>query len=88
MAVLGRGDAKAELPLLGAANRYRLRIGGRPAWLLWVGVHIAYLICFSNRIKVLLDWGWNYVTSHGAGAILVRPPAEQASHCPPTVPDA
>ena len=88
MAVLGRGDAVAELPLLGAANRYRLRFGGRPAWLLWVGVHIAYLICFSNRIKVLLDWGWNYVTSHGAGAILVRPPAEQASHCPPTVPDA
>jgi hypothetical protein len=41
-------------------------------------VHIASLICFSNRIKVLLDWGWNYFTSHGAGAILVHPPDERA----------
>jgi len=82
MAVLGRGDAVAELPLLpgaGTTNRYRLRFGGLPAWLLWVGVHIAYLICFSNRIKVLVDWGWSYFTSRGAGAILVRPPDDLAS---------
>jgi NADH dehydrogenase len=81
MAVLGRGDAVAELPLLLGAttrNRYRLRFGGLAAWLLWAGVHIASLICFSNRIKVLLDWGWNYFTSHGAGAILVHPPDERA----------
>jgi len=81
MAVLGRGDAVAELPLLlgaGTSGRYRLRFGELPAWLLWVGVHIAYLICFSNRIKVLVDWGWSYFTSRGAGAILVRPPGEQA----------
>ncbi len=79
MAVLGRGDAVAELPLLlgaGTSRRYRLRFGGLPAWLLWVGVHIAYLICFSNRVKVLVDWGWSYFTSRGAGAILVRLPAE------------
>ena len=79
MAVLGRGHAVAELPLLPGAGsgRYRLRFGGLPAWLLWVGVHIAYLICFSNRIKVLVDWGWSYRTSRGAGAILVRLPGEQ-----------
>jgi hypothetical protein len=79
MAVLGRGDAVAELPLPGAGRggRYPLRFGGLPAWLLWVGVHIAYLICFSNRIKVLVDWGWSYRTSRGAGAILVRLPGEQ-----------
>jgi NADH dehydrogenase len=86
MTVLGRGDAVAELPLLlgvGTSNRYRLRLVGLPAWLLWVGVHITYLICFSNRIKVLVDWGWNYFTSRGAGAILVRPPGEQAFPLPP-----
>lgn len=75
MAVLGRGDAVAELPLVprpGTSGRYPLRFGGLAAWLLWVGVHIVYLICFSNRIKVLVDWAWNYCTSHGAGAILVH----------------
>jgi len=86
MAVLGRGDAVAELPLLlgaGTSNRYRLRFGGLPAWMLWVGVHIAYLICFSNRIKVLVDWGWGYFTSRGAGAILVRPLDEAVLTLPP-----
>jgi hypothetical protein len=43
--VLGRGDAVAELPLIpGAPGRYQLRIRGRLAWLLWLGVHIVYLI--------------------------------------------
>jgi NADH dehydrogenase FAD-containing subunit len=45
VAVLGRGDAVAELPLIpGAPGRYQLRIRGRLAWLLWMGVHIVYLI--------------------------------------------
>lgn len=77
MAVLGRGDAVAELPLrpaAGGTSRYPLRFGGLPAWLLWLGVHIVYLIGFRNRLKVLLDWGWSYFTSRGAGAILVHPP--------------
>ncbi|MGH8916764.1 MAG: NAD(P)/FAD-dependent oxidoreductase, partial [Actinomycetes bacterium] len=77
MAVLGRGDAVAELPLrpaAGGTSRYPLRFGGLPAWLLWLGVHIVYLIGFRNRLKVLVDWGWSYFTSRGAGAILVHPP--------------
>ncbi len=76
MAVLGRGDAVAELPLRPgtvASNAYPLRFGGLPAWLLWLVVHIVYLIGFRNRIKVLVDWGWSYFTSRGAEAILVRP---------------
>ncbi|HXT45827.1 MAG TPA: NAD(P)/FAD-dependent oxidoreductase [Pseudonocardiaceae bacterium] len=77
MAVLGRGDAVAELPLrpaAGGASRYPLRFGGLPAWLLWLGVHIVYLIGFRNRLKILCDWGWSYFTSRGAGAILIHPP--------------
>ncbi|MGA8729834.1 MAG: NAD(P)/FAD-dependent oxidoreductase [Terracidiphilus sp.] len=75
MAVLGRGDAVAELPvILGAPGRYQLRIGGRLAWLLWLGVHIVYLIGFRNRLQVLIDWAWNCFTSRGAGAILLEQP--------------
>ncbi len=51
-------------------------LGGLPAWLLWLGVHIVYLIGFRNRIKVLVDWGWSYFTSRGAEAILVHMPEE------------
>jgi NADH dehydrogenase len=81
MAVLGRGDAVAELPLFpGAAGRYRLRFGGVVAWLLWLGVHIIYLISIRNRLQVLIDWAWSYCTSRGAGAILLEPPDEPPRH--------
>lgn len=74
VAVLGRGDAVAEIPVAlrkGAGSSPTLRFGGRLAWLLWLGVHIVYLIGFRNRLKVLVDWGWTYLTSRGGGAILV-----------------
>ncbi|HYZ35730.1 MAG TPA: NAD(P)/FAD-dependent oxidoreductase [Pseudonocardiaceae bacterium] len=84
MAVLGRGDAVAELPLWSrSAGHYRLKFGGLVAWLLWLGVHIVYLISFRNRLQVLIDWAWNYFTSRGAGAILLDPP-EQAPRNAPT----
>ena len=74
MAVLGRGDAVAELPVLSdSSGRYRLQFGGLAAWLLWLGVHIVYLISFRNRLQVLIDWAWNYFTSRGVGAILLDP---------------
>jgi NADH:ubiquinone reductase (H+-translocating) len=77
MAVLGRGDAVAELPLFpSAVGRYWLRFGGLVAWLLWLGVHIIYLISIRNRLQVLIDWAWSYFTSRGAGAILLEPPDE------------
>jgi NADH dehydrogenase len=39
-----------------------IRLSGRVAWLLWGMVHILFLIGFRNRIAVLLDWLWAYVT--------------------------
>lgn len=77
MAVLGRGDAVAELPLAprkGGYVKHPLRFAGFPAWVLWIGVHIIYLIGFRNRIKVVVDWAWDYFTSRGSGAILIHVP--------------
>ena len=53
MATIGRNAAVA-------------RIGGRLytgflAWLIWLAVHIAFLIGFRNRLGVLLNWAWNYI---------------------------
>jgi NADH dehydrogenase len=31
------------------------------AWLLWLGIHISWLIGFRNRALVLVNWAWNYV---------------------------
>jgi NADH:ubiquinone reductase (H+-translocating) len=39
-----------------------VQISGRMAWLFWVCVHLFYLIGFRNRLVVLFDWAWAYVS--------------------------
>jgi len=60
MATIGRRAAVAEIPLPG--GRGQLRLHGTPGWLAWLGLHLVYLIGFRNRLSVLLNWGWNYLT--------------------------
>lgn len=55
LAVIGRGNAVADV-----AGRFRF--AGFPAWLAWVFVHILFLIGFRNRLLVLIEWAWSYVT--------------------------
>lgn len=55
MATIGRNEAVAEL-------YNRIVVTGFPAWLLWLGLHIVELIGFRNRVNVLFNWAWNYVT--------------------------
>jgi NADH dehydrogenase len=54
MATIGRGSAVAEL---GA-----IRASGWIAWLIWLFVHIFWLIGFRNRAAVLAEWAWSYLT--------------------------
>ncbi|MGH9309994.1 MAG: NAD(P)/FAD-dependent oxidoreductase [Vicinamibacterales bacterium] len=53
MAVIGKAKAVAEIG--------RFKCGGFLAWLLWGGIHIAFLIGFRNRLQVLLAWFWNWL---------------------------
>lgn len=54
LAVIGRNAAVADFGFV--------RFSGWPAWLLWVFVHIAYLIEYDNRLLVLVQWAVNYFT--------------------------
>ena len=49
------GKAKA------VAQNGQFTCGGFLAWLLWGGVHIAFLVGFRNRVQVLLSWFWNWL---------------------------
>ncbi|MGH7550834.1 MAG: NAD(P)/FAD-dependent oxidoreductase [Gemmatimonadota bacterium] len=53
MAIIGKAKAVAVIG--------RFRTGGFLAWLLWGGVHIAFLIGFRNRLKVLASWFWSWL---------------------------
>ena len=54
LATIGRTAAVADFGWL--------RLTGWIAWLLWVVVHIYFLIGFRNRLVVALDWLWAYLT--------------------------
>jgi NADH dehydrogenase len=53
MAVIGKARAVAQIG--------RLKFGGFPAWLVWGGIHIAFLIGFRHRVQVLLSWFWSWL---------------------------
>ena len=54
LAVIGRNAAVADFG--------RFRFSGFFAWLIWVFIHIGYLIEFDNKVLVLVQWAWNYFT--------------------------
>ncbi|MGH9371827.1 MAG: NAD(P)/FAD-dependent oxidoreductase, partial [Vicinamibacterales bacterium] len=53
MAVIGKAKAVAQIG--------RFKCGGFLAWLIWGGIHIAFLIGFRNRVQVMLAWFWNWL---------------------------
>jgi len=54
LAVIGRAA--------GVADFGRLHFHGLPAWLLWLFVHLMYLVQFQNRLVVFIHWGFLYLT--------------------------
>ena len=54
MATIGRKSAVVQIG--------RFRVTGLIAWLIWSVAHIYFLIGFRNRLAVVLNWGWNYLT--------------------------
>jgi NADH dehydrogenase len=65
MATVGRNYAIAEI--------WKLRLSGFPAWLVWIFIHIAYLIGFRNRIFVMFQWAYGYLTYHRRVRLITRP---------------
>jgi NADH dehydrogenase len=63
LAVIGRARAVAQF---GSS----LRFSGIVAWLLWLFVHLMYLVTFQNRVIVFIRWGFNY-TTYNRGARLI-----------------
>ncbi len=86
VAVIGRLAGVTNIPWLGPFGRQ----GGFTAWLLWLGIHIAYLIGFANRIVVIVRWAGSFLT-HGRGTRLITggpllPEIEEPE--PPVIADA
>ena len=72
MATIGRNRAVADLNVV--------HFSGFPAWLAWLFIHILYLVGFRNRIAVLFQWAWAYVTFNKGARLITR--SFQAEHRP------
>jgi NADH dehydrogenase len=51
-----------------------VRLSGTPAWLVWLVVHLWYLMGFQNRLLVVIRWQISFFT-RGRGARLITAPA-------------
>ncbi len=64
MATIGRSAAVAKIG--------RLELGGFIAWLAWLFVHLMFLIGFDNKLKVLVQWAYSYLTYKRGARIIIR----------------
>jgi NADH dehydrogenase len=69
LATIGRAFAVAKI--------WKLNLSGFLAWLIWVFVHILYLIDFRNRVLVVMEWMWAYLTYQRGVRLIVE---EDADH--------
>jgi NADH:quinone reductase (non-electrogenic) len=66
---------KGELATIGRARAVGtiggVKVSGFVAWVIWLGIHIVYLIGFQNRLVVFTRWTFSYLT-HGRGARVIH----------------
>jgi NADH dehydrogenase len=64
LATIGRKSAVADFG--------RLRFSGLFAWVLWMGVHVLFLIGFRNKAAVMMEWAWAWLTYQRSARVILR----------------
>jgi NADH dehydrogenase len=72
LATIGRRAAVADFG--------KFRISGALAWFLWLVVHLINLVNFRNRLLVLVQWGWNYLTYDRSARLITGPSDTSPRH--------
>ena len=69
MATIGRGAAVVQFA--------GLKLSGFVAWLAWLFIHVFFLIGFRNRVAVILEWAWSYLTWLRGARLITGPIGDQ-----------
>jgi len=64
LTVIGRPRAVADLP--------GIRLSGFLGWWCWLFIHLLMLGGFQNRITVIVQWGWNYLTRNRSARLITH----------------
>ncbi|MEZ4669378.1 MAG: NAD(P)/FAD-dependent oxidoreductase [Anaerolineae bacterium] len=62
MATIGRASAVTDLG--------RLHFSGYLGWLIWLFIHLLYIVQFQNRLLILVQWAWNYLTRNRSARLI------------------
>jgi NADH dehydrogenase len=76
MATIGRNAAVAQFPI-------GWKFTGFIAWLMWLFLHLMYLVGFRNRLNVFVNWMWNYFTYDRSPRLILGPddnPIDASAH--------
>jgi NADH dehydrogenase len=68
MATVGRSRAVARVA--------GMELRGWLAWVMWMAIHIFFLVGFRNRVRVMLDWAWAYWTMRRGSRLIFERPGE------------
>lgn len=68
VATIGRLSGVADLRWFGPFGQ----ISGFLAWVMWLGIHIFYLIGFANRVTVTVRWAWSFLTRGRATRLITE----------------
>ena len=71
MATIGRAKAIADVN--------GRRFAGFFAWLLWLFIHVLFLVDFRNRLAVLFEWAWAYLTWQRSSRVILEAPTSPAA---------
>jgi len=70
LAVIGRAAA--------VANIFGFHVTGLPAWLVWLFIHLMYIVQFQSRILVFIQWGFLYLTFSRGARLITGAPADES----------
>jgi NADH dehydrogenase len=68
MAVIGRAAA--------VANIFGFHVSGFPAWVIWLLIHLMYIVEFQSRVLVFIQWGFLYLTFNRGARLITGPDIE------------
>ncbi len=59
------------------------RLSGYLAWLMWLTIHLMYIVEFQNRLLVFIQWAWNYLTWNRSARLITNSRRATAALAPP-----
>jgi len=76
LAVIGRAAA--------IANVFGFQVSGLPAWLIWLFIHLMYIVEFQSRVVVFVQWGFEYLTFSRGARLITGADVEDALRTKPS----